>query len=428
MNVVSVREFAELVPGSGAGNDLDHAALAPKDFAWLARLCADIPLLGALRGRNRLKLGSLVGALALPGGGQLEILPKTAHAGAAPGGDATPEATREKERAVLCKMLRAAMDVSGRAAGVAEIEKFTIPLTEWVATQFLLRLRRLIQGGLRHSYVNITDIKPFLRGRLDGHRQALQLPHRLHLFHIRHNIFRPDRPENRLLKSALLKAEKAVRLGPHWRLARELAEAMETVPPSSDVNADLACWGMDRLMADYTPIRPWCALVLGRHMPFAVTGPQKGMSFLFSMHVLFEKYVARKLSRLLADGVRLESQQERFDLCTHTARSPLRLRPDIVLTRRDGQLILDTKWKRLETWSEVDRYDIYQLYAYGQRYLNGNGHLALIYPDHEKAPVLHGPIKFEGCHLFLHLLWFSMKNDTFRHHSSFPAGEWYRQK
>lgn len=427
MNVVSVREFAELVPGSGTGTDLDHAALAPKDFDWLCRLCGDIPLLGVLRGRNRLKLRSLVGALALPSGIQLEILPKTAHAG--PGGEATFKAAREEERAMLCKMLRGAMHVPGRTAGIAEIEKFKAPLTEWVAAQFLLRLRRLIQGGLRHSYVNIPDVQPFLRGRLDAHRQALQLPHRLHLVQIRHNIFLPDRPENRLLKSALLKAKKAVRLGPHWRLARELAQALERVPPSGDVKADFACWGADRLMADYTPIRPWCALVLGKDMPFAVTGPQKGMSFLFSMHVLFEKYVAQKLSRLRLPGAHLESQPGRLHLCTHTVRAAVLLRPDIILTRADGrQLILDTKWKRLESWAKIDRQDIYQLYAYGQRYLGGKGNLALIYPDHEKAPDLAPPITFKGCGLFLHLLSFNMKNDTFRHHPTFPAGDWYRQE
>lgn len=421
MRLVSVREFAELVPGSGADNDLDHAVIPPKDFDWLARLCDGTPALGSLRGRNRLKLGSLVGAVALPGGAQLEILPKTAPGATSPG------SARGEERAVLCKMLRTAMDVSGQEAGIAEIEKFTSPLTEWVATQFLLRLQRLLRSGLRHGYVNVQDVRPFLRGRLDVHRQALQLPHRLHLFHIRQHIFLPDRPENRLLKSALLKAEKTARQGPCRRLAGELAQAMEMVPPSGNIPGDFARWGMDRLMADYTSIRPWCALVLGNHMPFAITGAHTGMSFLFSMHVLFEKYVAGKLSRQLSPGVRLESQKGLLDLCTHEARPPLRLRPDITLTHPDGRkMILDTKWKCLESWAEITTQDIYQLYAYGQRCLDGRGNLALIYPDHEKAPDLQNPIKFEGCELFLHLLRFNMKKDVFLHHSSFPAGRYWR--
>ncbi|MBD5538740.1 MAG: McrC family protein [Desulfovibrio sp.] len=427
MNLVSVREFAELVPGSGADNDLDHAGIPPKDFDWLARLCDGIPALGSLRGRNRLKLGSLVGALALPGGGQLEILPKTARAASDAAGAASTEAAREEERGILCKMLRTAMDVSGQEAGIAEIEKFPSPLTEWVATQFLLRLQRLVRSGLRHGYVTIKDERPYLRGRLDVHRQALQLPHRRHLFHIRHHIFLPDRPENRLLKSALLKAEKAVRQGPCRRLGGELAQAMETVPASRNIPADFACWGLDRLMADYAPIRPWCALVLGNHMPFAITGAHTGMSFLFSMHVLFEKYVAAKLSGQLWPGVRLESQKGLLDLCTHEARPPLRLRPDITLTHPDGrQMILDTKWKCLERWAEIATQDIYQLYAYGQRCLDGRGDLALIYPDHEKAPALQNPVKFEGCGLFLHLLRFNMKKDVFLYHPSFPAGGYWR--
>lgn len=423
---VSVREFAELVTSSGSSDTLDRAVISAKDFDWLAGLCDDIPGLGRLRGRNCLKLGSLVGTLELPSGIQLEILPKTAHAAEAGAGAASPDALHSEERRFLCNMLRETMDVPGREAGVADIKTFKLPLTEWVAAQFLCRLHRLIQGGLRHGYTHIAEVEPFIRGKLDAHRQALQLPHRLHLFNIRHNVFVPDRPENRLLKSALLKAGKAARQGQSSRLARELTQAMETVPPSSDTQADFSCWGQDRLMADYTPIRPWCELVLGTHMPLAITGPQRGMSFLFSMHALFEKYVARKMARLLLPGVRLESQRSHLCLCTHAARSPLLLRPDIVLTQADGrQLVLDTKWKRLEKWAEIDRHDIYQLYAYGQRYLNGKGHLALIFPAHERAPALTTPVKFEGCELFLHLLSFDMEADRVRHHPSFPANDWY---
>lgn len=85
-----------------------------------------------------------------------------------------------------------------------------------------------------------------------------------------------------------------------------------------------------------------------------------------------------------------------------------------------------TSW--LGSWAGIATHDIYQLHAYGQRYLGGRGDLALVYPDHEQAPALQGPIKFEGCGLFLHLLSFSMKTDTFQCHPSFQAGDWYRRQ
>ncbi|MCD5997555.1 hypothetical protein KDX38_28945, partial [Pseudomonas sp. CDFA 602] len=47
--------------------------------------------------------------------------------------------------------------------------------------------------------------------------------------------------------------------------------------------------------------------------------------------------------------------------------------------------VLDTKWKRLDSTSGSKNYglsqsDFYQLFAYGQKYLGGEGDLVLIYP------------------------------------------------
>lgn len=58
-----------------------------------------------------------------------------------------------------------------------------------------------------------------------------------------------------------------------------------------------------------------------------------------------------------------------------------------MLQRGDRRWVLDTKWKRLDQslGNSVDKYglrqsDFYQLFAYGQRYLNGAGELLLVYP------------------------------------------------
>ena len=70
------------------------------------------------------------------------------------------------------------------------------------------------------------------------------------------------------------------------------------------------------------------------------------------------------------------------------------MKPDLIITRtRDRQncIVLDTKWKLLDSTksNSKDKYglsqaDFYQLFAYGQFYLQGTGKLVLIYPKTDK--------------------------------------------
>jgi 5-methylcytosine-specific restriction enzyme subunit McrC len=45
-------------------------------------------------------------------------------------------------------------------------------------------------------------------------------------------------------------------------------------------------------MAHYAPLRPWCELILYRQMPYSLVGVWRGVSLLFPMEKLFERFVA----------------------------------------------------------------------------------------------------------------------------------------
>ncbi|MEL7441142.1 MAG: restriction endonuclease, partial [Pseudomonadota bacterium] len=74
-------------------------------------------------------------------------------------------------------------------------------------------------------------------------------------------------------------------------------------------------------------------------------------------------------------------------LVTHNQRSQFQLKPDLLLTSPDNsKLILDTKWKLIDTEEHnygLSQSDLYQMFAYGHKYLNGKGDLFLIYPAHQ---------------------------------------------
>ncbi|MFZ4580236.1 MAG: McrC family protein [Myxococcota bacterium] len=325
----------------------------------------------------RLAASPTTAASSPPLGTSIEILPKHVD-------DATDPVPA---RALLRRMLLDALDLPARHADEAGIEMYRVPLTEWVMRRFLAELDRLTKRGLRFDYVRLEEEQRFLRGQWDIARQMRQPPGRAHFFQIRHDVFLPDRPENRLLRAALDKVCRKTTDPENWRLSHELALLLAEIPASTHIPADFSAWRNDRMMTQYREVRPWCRLVLGQEMPLALQGPTTGLSMLFPMEKVFEKHVAVQLRRVLRPGVELTAQAASQYLCTHDDRPIFQLKPDLLFTHRDGRRwVMDTKWKLLNaTAAREEKYDLsqddfYQLFAYGQTYLGGKGRMALVYP------------------------------------------------
>ena len=229
---VTVREHARLTIGelqSHTGHNLDQAVIPESAFNWLCQLQANMGKQGArlveVENRRWLRLDNHVGVIQTPCGTGIEILPK--HHG--------KEEDVEKSRKLLCKLIASALDLPSRETDTAELQLFKSPLAEWVMRQFLLALDHLLKRGLRFDYQRVEEELPFLRGQLDMAKQMRQPPGRQHLFHLRHDLFLPDRPENRLLRLALDKTCQATQEANNWRLAHELAGFIHEIPPSRDV-------------------------------------------------------------------------------------------------------------------------------------------------------------------------------------------------
>ncbi|OED48302.1 hypothetical protein ACH42_02435 [Endozoicomonas sp. (ex Bugula neritina AB1)] len=60
------------------------------------------------------------------------------------------------------------------------------------------------------------------------------------------------------------------------------------------------------------------------------------------------------------------------------------LKPDLMLINGDQRLVMDTKWKLIDSSSskkyEINESDFYQMYVYGHKYMDGQGDMMLIYP------------------------------------------------
>lgn len=381
MKTIVVREYARLttVPVQAT---LDQATIPISAFEWLCNLSAGFSKSGAsllqIENRQWLKLDSYVGIVETPCGTLLEILPKhTEHAS---------ESSADSSRALLIKMLTVALDLPVRTTDKTNIKTFPYPLLEWVMKQYTVSLEHLIKRGIRFDYHRLEEDQKYLRGQLDIGKQMRQPPGRQHVFPIRHDVFLADRPENRLLKTAIMRVCRITQQPDTWRLSHELAGILSEIPESKFVSDDFRQWRNDRLMAHYQPIHPWCELILGEQMPLALRGKTQGISLLFPMEKLFERYVEAKLYKLLPTQYILYPQAKDQSLCTHNNLKMFQLRPDFLVKQgKKNTLVFDTKWKRLSSNDKENKYglsqaDFYQMFAYGHKYLEANGEMLLIYP------------------------------------------------
>jgi 5-methylcytosine-specific restriction enzyme subunit McrC len=410
---VTVGEYASLTTHAVDSPSLSLAQVSTSAFDYLCALNEQFSRRGAnlllVNGRSRLRLDSHVGVIHTPCGTTIEILPK--HTASA------KEYDKHASRRLLRRLIQSMFELTAREVGQASLETFDAPLNEWVMARFLEELDRVVRKGLRFDYQRVEEEQPFLRGQLDFVAQLRQPPGREHRFQIRHDIFTSNRPENRLLRSALEIVRRQTSRTDSWRSAHELCVRLAEVPQSTNVSDDFRAWGNDRLLAHYRAARPWCEIILLHSMPLALNGATPGLSLLFPMEKVFEQHVAVCLRRQLDPRCRIRTPAASEYLCHLDGKRMFRLEPDILVEFPDGRAwVLDAKWKLIDEHDSTGKYglsqsDFYQLFAYGQRYLGGEGQMALIYPKTPQMGQPIGPFAFSPA-LRLHVIPFDLEKDS----------------
>ena len=263
-----------------------------------------------------------------------------------------------------------------------------LPLLEVFISEFLRAVEQVVKRGLRSDYTVRQDNVFALRGKLQMAAHLRQNICRRDRFFSEFDEFSTDRPENRLLHSALKRVLLWTNSQANEQLSRELGFMFADVPPSDQSLQDFERVRLDRGMAHYDHALAWARLILEDGSPLTGSGKHFAPSLLFPMEAVFEAFVAKHLARQLNPIHRLRPQARSFSLFKHQGQDWFRLKPDLLIQKgAENQLVLDTKWKLIDnrTGSGTEKYgldqgDFYQLLAYGQSYLDGRGDVVLIYP------------------------------------------------
>lgn len=384
----TIYEFDALMAATPGVSDVIGLHMVPPHiFAWLESQALRVADAGETawlrlsqrRGRRAVQMSSFVGVIRAPDGYQIEVLPKVGKA--IGGGDV-------EARQLLIEMLRCLGCFRHIQTDSARIMATRAPLLEVFISEFLLTVEYLVKRGLRSDYCTEQDNLLALRGKL---QIATHLRHNLcrrDRFFAEFSEFSSNRPENRLLHTALRRVLVWTASQINQQLARELCFVFAEIPVSVQPSTDFKRVQPDRAMVHYDASLAWARLILEVDSPLTGVGSHRAPSLLFPMESVFEAFVAKHLDRQIGTGFTLRTQVRSLSLVRHLEQDWFRLKPDLLVqTAMVNRLVLDTKWKliddKLATGTKkygLDQRDFYQMHAYGQSYLNGQGDVVLIYP------------------------------------------------
>ena len=346
-----------------------------------------------------LQAQNYVGVIQTKDGTTIEILPKIKNA------------TTEKSKDILIKMLKTLKNSPFKNLSVANLKSSKIPLFEIFISMFLEELTVLVRNGIKSDYISKEENLKFLKGKLKISEQIKYNTIHKERFFVQYEEFISNRVENRLIKTTLQFLYNKSKLNKNQQRIREFLFVFDEIEISHNIKTDFSKIKLNRQMKDYEQVLLWCKTFLFENSFSPYKGNYIAFALLFDMNLLFESFVYSYLKKS-SNFQDIKSQDRTHHLAYENGIGRFRLKPDIVIN--GGKIIADTKWKILsedKAYNGVLQDDMYQLYAYGTKYDNCEK-IYLIYPFDELI-IKNSYNYFKNKELKLDILFFDVYKKEF---------------
>ena len=352
------------------------------------------------KGRDFIRVKNYVGVIETRDGTILEVLPKIYRSTTE-----REEQHLEETRRIFLRMLRCLRDSPFVSIDNAHLKSCRFPILEVFISVFLAEMDKLVKQGIRRHYISTEGNEMFLKGRLVFARQMQENLIHPERFYVSYDVFDSNIPQNRLIKSSLLKLAQTSRSIRNQNLIRQFLFILADIPESTDHVRDFSesQSGQSRLLEGYTQLLKWARVFLLNESFTNFKGTHHNKAILFPMERIFEDYVSYGF-RCYADAYDVSIQDHVHHLVQkHNGASKFALRPDIVLRdqRNRSSTIIDCKWKLINAGEigknyNISQSDMYQLYAYGKKYVMYRCEkLILLYPKSETFTTPLTPFYYE---------------------------------
>ena len=346
-----------------------------------------------------LQAQNYVGVIQTKDGTTIEILPKIKNA------------TTEKSKDILIKMLKTLKNSPFKNLSVANLKSSKIPLFEIFISMFLEELTVLVRNGIKSDYISKEENLKFLKGKLKISEQIKYNTIHKERFFVQYEEFISNRVENRLIKTTLQFLYNKSKINKNQQRIREFLFVFDEIEISHNIKTDFSKIKLNRQMKDYQQVLLWCKTFLFENSFSPYKGNDIAFALLFDMNLLFESFVYSYLKKS-SNFQDIKSQDKTHHLAYENGIGKFRLKPDIVIN--GGKIIADTKWKILsedKAYNGVLQDDMYQLYAYGTKYDNCEK-IYLIYPFDELI-IKNSYNYFKNKELKLDILFFDVYKKEF---------------
>lgn len=324
---------------------------------------------------NTITAKNYVGLIQLQNGFKLQILPKI---------DFANESDSKK---IFLKMLCSLKDFPCKDFGMANLNIKQISIFEVFITMFVREVQNLVKYGLKSNYITKEDNLNLLKGKLLVNQHIKNNFCHCERFYLAYDEFIQNIPENKLVKTTLLKLLRLTTYEKNNKYIRQLLPFFDNIENSDNYEKDFSKVGINRNNREYEVILQWVRIFLLNHSFSTFSGNSTALSLLFPMEKLFESYIAQQLKKVIGEcgwKWRVTTQECGYYLFVNPKRCAIK--PDIVLRYNANSkktIVLDTKWKRLNPLRPdygISRADFYQMYAYSKAY---KADVWLLYPQTE---------------------------------------------
>lgn len=320
-----------------------------------------------------------VGLIELRSGLKIQILPKVSL------GEKTEDTKRTKE--VFMKMIKSMKDFQNKEFSFANLNTHKMDIYEIFINLYIQEVRRIVKKGLKSSYNSKEENINFFKGKLQANQHIKSNLCHKEKFFMKFDEYQVNRPENKIIKSTLLKLQKISNSTQNKKEIRQVLTAFELIDVSTNYEKDFSKIVIDRNTKEYEMLINWSKAYLFNKSFTTFSGEIYSKAILFPMEKVFEQYVAKHVKKFFrANDFEVYLQDRSYYLFNYP-RKKFAVRPDMVVKckKDDRKIILDTKWKYLKN-NERENYgiaqtDMYQVYAYAKKY--GSKEVYLIYPRNE---------------------------------------------
>lgn len=248
-------------------------------------------------------VSNYVGVIQLKSGQSIEILPKVLIC--------DDDYAYSETKKTFLKMLKSLREFEGKSLNFANLKETTMDLYEIFIRMFVREARELVKKGLKSAYLAEEGNLNYFKGKFSVSEQLRKNLAHLERFYLHYDEYDVNRPENRLVKSTLLKLMSLTGSSETQKEIRQVVSMFDMVKPSDNYQRDFAQVIIDRNTRQYELLMDWAKVFLFNKSFSTFSGSVSARALLFPMEKVFEAHVAAEMKRKLSPRGWQVSEQDR---------------------------------------------------------------------------------------------------------------------